>query len=727
MQKYFYTFILLIGGMILSHAQIVMTEDFEADTFPSGWSQITNASDNGWKIGTSEALSSQYWSIADNGSLRIAATNDDGCNCDKSNDYLITPPLNFTSLSSVAMSVDIFFGMGTYESFTEQASIEVSTDKLNWTVIEEIHGHSGWDTHKIDLSDYKDEDSVYIAFHYSDNGGWLFGLAVDNIVVEVPPALDASLIKLKSLPYGLVNDSIRIVGTLFNNGITPITSLELNYYVNGNGPVSATIDSLDILPFTTYEFTHPVAWTPESTGDYDIQVEIFSVNTQTDEDSTNNVLTFHTEIFPKINPTNRIDEFLLTEPVFTTIASASDGLDKPNDLDFFPILAKNELWVVNERLENTGGNTLTIYDAGNDGQTFLSRTDGNAWHFMSMPTAISFSDNFNFGTSPGVKDANHSNGTFTGPTLWSSDPQIYAQPSGGNGSHLDMLHGSPFSMGIESEAENVFWVFDGWDGTIVRYDFQADHGPGNDDHSDGIVRRYSEIQVQRDGLIPNHLVLDKNTGWLYVVDNGNDRVLRLDIHTGSISTSLPLINEPLAEHSQMSNVTWEVIINDSLDRPSGIELIDNRLLVGDYANGDIIIYDIENGFSEMGRIRTGQPGLTGIKIGPDGAIWYTNSLQNTLRRIEPGEVTGISDDNLLNVMRVSPNPTSGVLQVDLNPSFYVGNTRLSIFDAVGQELISYNPIDSNVQLDLSDFPDGIYFLYIKQAGNFAIEKIILQR
>lgn len=66
---------------------------------------------------------------------------------------------------------------------------------------------------------------------------------------------------------------------------------------------------------------------------------------------------------------------------------------------------------------------------------------------------------------------------------------IYAEPSGGNGSHLDMLHESPYCQGIASETLNRFWVVDGNLGDIVMYDFKADHGPGNNDHADGVVHR----------------------------------------------------------------------------------------------------------------------------------------------------------------------------------------------------------------------------------------------
>ena len=76
-------------------------------------------------------------------------------------------------------------------------------------------------------------------------------------------------------------------------------------------------------------------------------------------------------------------------------------------------------------------------------------------------------------------DANRQGGTFAGPSLWNSDMNVYAIDPGSdangdrlNGSHLDMLHGSPYSMRIES----AFWVFDGYNGHIAWYNFAADHG-----------------------------------------------------------------------------------------------------------------------------------------------------------------------------------------------------------------------------------------------------------
>ena len=726
MKNLFITLTLFLSGILGAQGQVIFQEGFESAGLPAGWSIQTDATDGGWKIGTPTSISSQFWPVTPNGSIRIAGTNDDACNCDKSNDYLVTPVMDFSGLTSIALKFDMYFGANTYQGATEHAYVEVSLNGTDWEVLEELHGHGEWDSHTLDLSGYAGEDTVFVGFHYSDGGGWLYGLAIDNVSFEVPPALDAQMVELNERPFGEENTSFPISGHLFNGGVSPITSLEITISINGALFDTEVFDNLNIDPFGFYEIQLSTPWVPAAAGIYEVAVEIISVNGGADENQDNNALSFETEIFEKVVPPNRIDEFLLADPVFTEVATSADQLDKPTDLDFFPIMGKDELWVVNERNESSGGSTLTINNASTEAPEYLSRVDGNAWHFMSLPTGIAFSENFNFATSPGVKDANHSNGTFTGPTLWSSDPNIYAQPSGGNGSHLDMLHGSPYSMGIAHETANVFWVFDGWNETIVRYDFKNDHGPGNDDHSDAIVRRYTEIQVKKDGVVPSHLVLDKATGWMYVVDNGNHRVLRLDINSGSVAGNLPMINEQLAEHSEMANVTWEVIIQDSIEQPCGIEVMENRLLVGDYASGDIYVYDIENNFEVLGRISTGQAGLTGIKVGPDGSIWYTNRLQNSLVRVEPAFINSTEEEALAAQVKISPNPTSGSLLVGLPDTAHSSGTTIELSDLTGKKIMTLQGVGGTQQLHLNGLSDGMYLISVRNSDYFTTRKIILK-
>jgi len=632
---YFYLFALLLMGSFISKqacAQIIFSEDFESGA--NDWTIVSNASDGGWNIGTAASISSQSFAIVNNNSGNIAGTNDDSCNCDKTDEFFISPSIDLTDVAAAVLKFDSYFTDNGYQGVFEDAFIEISTDGGNtWEILEDLHGHGSWDQHLINLTDYVGSE-VNIGFKYDDNGGWLYGFGFDNVSVEVPTALQVQLIEVEQPNFGEVNKAYAIEGTVLNSGANLITSLDISYYIDGVLAQNQVLENLEIAAFAYANFTFSSPWIPAAIGTYEIEVEINLVNEEMEE-IISAVQPFEVEVFGETIVPNKIMDFFSGEPVVNQIASSANALDGPTDLDFFPVLGKNELWIVNERNEDDGGSTLTVSNATTEDRSFESKIDGNSWHFMSLPTGIAFSDdNFNFANSTGVQDANHSGGSFTGPALWSSDPDIYAQPSGGNGSHLDMLHGSPFCMGIAHEVDNAFWVYDDWHEEIVRYDFVEDHGPGNDDHSDGTVRRYGDIGIGKDGDVPNHLILDKETGWLYFVDNGQDRVMRLDINSATGSSSLPELNEPLAEHSQMSGFTFETIIDEGLVRPCGIELFENYLLVGDYANGDIVVYDMDNAFAEVGRIETSQ-GLTGIKVGPNGNIWATNRTQNTLIMVEP--------------------------------------------------------------------------------------------
>ena len=211
---------------------------------------------------------------------------------------------------------------------------------------------------------------------------------------------------------------------------------------------------------------------------------------------------------------------------------------------------------------------------------------------------------------------------------------IYARPSGGNGSHLDMLHGSPYCMGIESDHDNAFWVFDSYNNCMCYYDFVDDHGPGNDDHSDGIIHRYYGMKLTREPNIPSHLVLDAAKEWLYVADPANSRVLRMNTNTGAKSQQLAPTNEPLAGHWRMSGEVWEVFATENLNKPCGIELINDQLYVSDYETGEIIAYDV-NTKAELSRINTGKSGVAGIKADKSGQLWFVNNKSHEVIQVVP--------------------------------------------------------------------------------------------
>ncbi|MFT4545683.1 MAG: hypothetical protein ACI9UR_002416 [Bacteroidia bacterium] len=618
-------------------------------------------------------------------------------------------------------------GSGTIESGGNTAQLNCNSGGAPYTGTTG-NGYGNAQTYTVDVCV---TEGAALSLHHVDDygdGGLGFAVYVNGYLIEefagtgdgnifnfsadLPATFDFNAIELqRPFPYmqpGLVYFKCGFI----NAGITTINDVMINYQVDNQPVQSMPINGLIITNNEWVTIEHPTSWVA-SIGTYQVKAWASSLNGNADMNNVNDTLYRTVEIGPGM--TNIVDSYIgVGTYIQEEMGSSSDGLDKPTDLDFHPFLTRKELWVVNKKTEGNGGSTTTYSNAGESNQTSITKEDGNNYHFMSLPTGIAFGENQNFGTSAGVYDANHNGGTpFTGPTLWSSDPAVYAQPSGGNGSHLDMLHESPRSQGIAHEKDNVYWVFDGNGFDIVRYDFAADHGPGNDYHSDAIVKRYSENQVLKDpnDKVVSHLVLDKETNWLYVVDYGNQRVIRINITSGSQGGAASFVGgEALAQYYHVVGYTQENVVVSGLLQPAGIDIIEDRMLVTDYETSDIIIYDISTMPAvELGRINTGATGIMGVKIGPEGRIWYVDYDANKLYRVE-GLGVGIEEMATLEAS-LYPNPSNGSSVIVSSPE--LGNIDLDILDMTGR-VVQTTRFAQRTELNL-DLNNGIYLVRLRHS------------
>lgn len=437
-----------------------------------------------------------------------------------------------------------------------------------------------------------------------------------------------------------------------------------------------------------------------------------------------------------------IDSYLNHSIKLTVIAKASDGLNTPYDLDFHPDAQHPfELWVLN-RGTNYMGSTVTLYNAGTASQKANYLQDSYNGHFMTYPSAIAFGDNGNFATTQEILNTSGGPGTsvFMGPTLWSSDTTIYARVNqehngGPLGSHLDMLHQSPFSMGVASDTANVYWVFDGYRGNICRYDFGIPHEPGGEDHSDGKIWRYPEVTVTRKPNVPGHMVLDKKTKMLYIVDAGSRRILRLNTTSGTVERSgvqYSSREEELAEYKEMGQVEWGVFIDRNtggpLSQPCGIAHTDGRLLVSDNATGNIIIYDITGETpKELGRIKT-QAGIMGITIGPDNRIWYVHPTNNEIVRIDRESATDVNEQPTTVTAQVTayPNPATDVLTITC-PTAYA-HASVTLVDMLGNVLYTsaMQQADQHV-IHTENIASGIYTLLLNNGAQQVAQRVVIRR
>lgn len=335
-------------------------------------------------------------------------------------------------------------------------------------------------------------------------------------------------------------------------------------------------------------------------------------------------------------------------PATTTVrivAGPNDGIREPRDLDFATsVLNPRDLWVVNT--DEVGHSMSIIHEAGRSTQNITNRKDAAASHFMWRTTGIAFSDVGTFATSqrgePGNGDREY---LFMGPTLWSSDTAIFAARYQDNNqylaSHLDMLHQSPYGLGIAHDRDNVFWVVDNRYKDVTRYDYQDPHEVGGTDHRDGIVRRYADVSISPAPLDRDaHAVMDRETAWLYFVDPGANRVMRLNTRSGNPVEALeppPPSMEYLTEFTKVTGAAVETVIASGIGEPVGIEIVGRYLLVGDRSSGKVFRFRInnDNSVTKVDEFTTNATSLSGIVVGPDGKIWFADRGASTVGVLEP--------------------------------------------------------------------------------------------
>ena len=264
---------LLVGS--LSAQTVFLNEDFESGALPTGWSITTSATDGGFNFGTASTLSSQYFAIPDNGS-KIAASNDDDCNCDKSMDVLETKSLDLSTQSTVFVSMDYYYFDALYQGAQEELYLTASTDGgTTWTNVQQLPA-SSWSTIYIDVSAYAGAGNTNVKFgvDYNDGGGWTYGVALDNFKVFVPYAKDfmATGIDLYET-QGLNAAPFTISGEVMNVGSSTINDFTVNYQINGTGPLyTHNITGAAVSPFSSTTFTHATTWTPSAVGVYNVAV-----------------------------------------------------------------------------------------------------------------------------------------------------------------------------------------------------------------------------------------------------------------------------------------------------------------------------------------------------------------------------------------------------------------------------------------------------------------------
>lgn len=116
---------------------------------------------------------------------------------------------------------------------------------------------------------------------------------------------------------------------------------------------------------------------------------------------------------------------------------------------------------------------------------------------------------------------------------------------------------------------------------------------------------------------------------------------------------------------------------------------------------------------------------------------YDNSGNRTLRQKEivyrtRSVVDGESQEqeeysdtlSFYNKVTIYPNPTEGLLKIDVTGMECVSSSSLSVFNQSGQLLMNIRPLSGSNEIDLTGYPSAVYYFIIALDDKTSTWKII---
>jgi len=199
---------------------------------------------------------------------------------------------------------------------------------------------------------------------------------------------------------------------------------------------------------------------------------------------------------------------------------------------------------------------------------------------------------------------------------------------------------------------------------------------------------------------------------MFGYDSNDDRLL--DIHSNTYSSSQRLANSTMSliddYDINLSPVVYSPGTSASDHFPFWNEGYGAIMIIQAYYGGDftpayhtindrIDLFNIEY-FEELSKLSVGI----------------------TAKCVVPSQGNSVNSENLLtqNVIQVYPNPTSGILNIKCSV-----NTKAEIINQLGMVINQFTVMNQTHQIDLSGYPDGIYYIKIYDKMP-TISKIIKQ-
>ena len=138
-----------------------------------------------------------------------------------------------------------------------------------------------------------------------------------NVTCTTPSALDMQGVAMTTpSTIILANGPVTVSGKLKNMGTTTVTSMDVNYTVDGGATVTESLSGLSLATGDNYDFNHGTTWSPTAAGVYDIAVWATNINGASDMNTANDMVSGQVTVY---------DNATIRRPMLESFTSSTCG------------------------------------------------------------------------------------------------------------------------------------------------------------------------------------------------------------------------------------------------------------------------------------------------------------------------------------------------------------------------------------------------------------------
>ena len=246
-------------------------EDFENGINPC-WTLIDADNDGHNWMNATEYLGAQAANYVNNGTnCAISESYDNNTGALNTENWMITKAIVIPATETLTAK---WYARSLDGNYPDTYSVYIGTAPTvaamgNTSVLTHTAG-SDWTEKSIDLTSYQGQ-TVYIGFKHQDSDKYV--IMIDDFSVVRTISKDITITDVTfGTPSNCSMGSNTVIVTVKNEGTDIVNSFTLSYVVNGQSPVSATINNAYIYPGETYEYTFSQAIPVNAVGEYNVVV-----------------------------------------------------------------------------------------------------------------------------------------------------------------------------------------------------------------------------------------------------------------------------------------------------------------------------------------------------------------------------------------------------------------------------------------------------------------------